>query len=180
MKKFKKVAIDIDINVNKDKAWDVLFNRFGEIKNFNPHLDDSHHTKGVEGEVGCERHCDIDAKNYVIERIVDVRGNDGFDVDIIEGDLPMMEAMNVNIDLKTINHNQTKVTFTVNYAPKFAFMAPLMKGMIGKMFKKLLVGLKYHLETDELVTKSNINGIMKGFRKLQNTEAFVVKELVYA
>jgi hypothetical protein len=180
MKKFKQVAIDIDINVTKEKAWDVLFNRFGDINDFNPHLEASRHTKGVEGEVGCERKCDMDAKNSVVERIVDVRGTDGFDVDIIEGDLPMMDELKVSIDVKTISSNQTKVIFTVNFAPKIVLMTPLMKGMITKMFKKLLVGLKYHLETEELVTKSNINDIVKGFKKLQRSEAFVVKELAYA
>jgi len=180
MKKFKQVVIDIDINATKEKAWDVLFNRFGEINNYNPHIEGSHHTTGVQGEVGCERQCDMDAKNSVHERIVGVRGNNGYDVDIIEGNLPMMDEMKVSIDLETLSSDQTKVIFTVNFAAKPAIMAVLMKGMIAKMFKKLLVGLKYHLETDKLVTKSNINGIMKGFRKLEHREAFVVKELAYA
>jgi hypothetical protein len=180
MRKFKQLAIDVDINVSKKKAWDVLFNRFGEINDFNPHLVGSHHTKGVQGEVGCERQCDMDARNFVHERIVGVRGNDGFDVDIIDGNLPMMHEMKVSIDLETISPDQTKVTFTVNFAAKPAIMAVLMKGMITKMFKKLLVGLKYHLETDKLVTKSNISDIMKGFGKLQPSEAFIVKELAFA
>jgi hypothetical protein len=92
----------------------------------------------------------------------------------------MMDELKVSIDVKTISSNQTKVIFTVNFAPKIVLMTPLMKGMITKMFKKLLVGLKYHLETEELVTKSNINDIVKGFKKLQRSEAFVVKELAYA
>ena len=68
----------------------------------------------------------------------------------------------------------------MNFTAKPAFMAPIMKLMMPKMLKKMLVGLKYHLETDQLVTKSNIDSIMKGYRKLQNSEAFVAKELSFA
>ncbi len=91
-----------------------------------------------------------------------------------------MDKAKATIDLKAINGSQTNVTFTMNFTSKPAFMAPLMKGMMAKMLKKMLVGLKYHLETDQLVNKSNINGIMKGYRKLQDNQSFVVKELAYA
>lgn len=45
-------------------------------------------------------------------------------------------------------------------------MAPLMQGMMAKMLRKVLVGPKYHLATDQLVTKRNINSLMKGYGKL--------------
>jgi hypothetical protein len=179
MTKFRKVTIDIDINASKAEVWDLLFNRFGEVNNFNPLIEGSNHRQGVKGEVGCERVCDLDAKNSIHEKIVAARGNESFDVDIIKGGLPMMGEAKATIDLKEINGTQTNVTFTMNFTSKPAFMAPLMKGMMAKMLKKMLVGLKYHLETDELVTKSNINSIMKSFRKLQDKEAFTVKELAF-
>ena len=180
MTKFRKVTIDIDVNASKEQAWDLLFNRFGEVNNFNPLIEGSQHSQGAKGEVGCERVCDLDAKNSVHEKIVAARGNESFDIDIIKGGLPMMDEAKATIDLKAISGSQTNVTFTMNFTSKPAFMAPLMKGMMAKMLKKMLVGLKYHLETDQLVTKSNINGIMKGYRKLQDNQSFVVKELAYA
>jgi alpha-galactosidase len=158
----------------------LIFNRFGEVNNFNPLIEGSHHSQGAKGEVGCERVCDLDAKNSIHEKIVAARGNESFDVDIIKGGLPMMDKAKATFDLKAINGSQTNVTFTMNFTSKPAFMAPLMKGMMAKMLKKMLVGLKYHLETDQLVTKSNINSIMKGYRKLDNNESFVVKGLAYA
>jgi hypothetical protein len=174
-----KVTIDIDVNASKEKVWDILFNRFGEVNNFNPLIEGSHHSQGAKGEVGCERVCDLDAKNSIHEKIVAARGNESFDVDIIKGGLPMMDKAKATIDLKTISDSRTNVTFTMNFTSKPAFMAPLMKGMMAKMLKKMLVGLKYHLETDQLVTKSNINSIIKGYRKLQDSEAFVATELAY-
>lgn len=180
MTKFRKVTIDIDVNASKEQVWDLLFNRFGEVNNFNPLIEGSQHSQGAKGEVGCERVCDLDAKNSIHEKIVAARGNESFDIDIIKGGLPMMDEAKATIDLKAISGSQTNVTFTMNFTSKPAFMAPLMKGMMAKMLKKMLVGLKYHLETDKLVTKSNINGIMKGYRKLQDNQSFVVKELAYA
>jgi alpha-galactosidase len=124
--------------------------------------------------------CDLDAKNSIHEKIVAARGNESFDVDIIKGGLPMMDKAKATFDLKAINGSQTNVTFTMKFTSKPAFMAPLMKGMMAKMLKKMLVGLKYHLETDQLVTKGNINSIMKGYRKLHDNESFVAKGLTYA
>ena len=162
------------------EVWDLLFNRFGEADNFNPLIEGSHHCQGAQGEVGCERVYDLEAKNSVHEKIVAARGNESFDVDIIKGGLPMMDKANVTIDLKAISGSQTNVTFTMNFTSKPAFMAPLMTGMMAKMLKKMLVGLKYHLETDQLVTKSNINNIMKGYRRLEDSDSFVVNKLTYA
>jgi hypothetical protein len=180
MTKFKEVTIDIDINASKEQVWDLIFNRFGEVNNFNPLIEGSHHSQGAKGEVGCERVCDLDARNSIHEKIVAARGNESFDVDIIKGGLPMMDKAKATFDLKETNSSQTNVTFTMNFTSKPAFMAPLMKGMMAKMLKKMLVGLKYHLETDQLVTKGNINSIMKGYRKLHDKESFVVKGLTYA
>lgn len=180
MTKFRKVSIDIDISAGKDSVWDMIYNRFGEVNNFNPLIEGSHHSNGAKGEVGCERVCDLDAKNSIHERIVAARGNESFDVEIIKGGLPMMDKAMATFDLTVLSDSRTKVTFTMNFTSKPAFMAPLLKGMMAKMLKKMLVGLKYHLETDQLVTKSNINSIMKGYRKLHDSESFEVKGLTYA
>ena len=180
MTKFRKVTIDIDINASKAEVWDLLFNRFGEVNNFNPLIEGSNHSQGAKGEVGCERVCDLDSKNSIHEKIVAARGNESFDVDIIKGGLPMMDKAQATFELTAIGDNRTNVSFIMNFTSKPAFMAPMMKLMMPKMLRKMLVGLKYHLETNQLVTKSNIDGIMKGFWKLKANEGFKAKELTYA
>ena len=45
MTKFRKVTIDIDINPGKEQAWDLLYNRLGEVNNFNPLIEGSHHSQ---------------------------------------------------------------------------------------------------------------------------------------
>ena len=172
MEKLKNVTVSIVTNSSKEKVWDLLFNRFGEVNIFNPIIEGSHHTKGVQGEVGCERQCDIDSKNSVIEKIVAARGNDSFDVDIIEGGLTMMKTMKGTFDLKSTESNRTEITMTMRFSTKPAFMANLMKGKMSQMLFKMMIGLKFHLETDGIVTKENIKGIVKDYNRLDTNAAF--------
>jgi len=172
VKKYREVTLEINTNTSKDKVWDLLFNRFGEVNIFNPLIEGSHHTNGEQGEVGCERLCDIDAKNSVHEKIVAARGNDSFDIEVIKGGLPIMDKMKGTFDLDAVSANQTKVSLTMKFTTKPAFMGALMKGMMAKMLFKMLVGLKYHLETANLVTKANIGGIVQEYKRLQVNKAF--------
>ena len=100
MTKFRNVVVDIDVKASKEQAWDLLYNHFGEVNNFNPLIEGSHHSEGAKGEVGCERVCDLDAKNSIHEKIVAARDNESFDVDIIKGGLPMMDEAKATFDLK--------------------------------------------------------------------------------
>jgi hypothetical protein len=174
MKKLRKVTVEIDISTSKENVWDLLFNRFGEVNLFNPLIDGSHHSSGKKGEVGCERECAIDAKHTVREKITAARGNESFDIDIIEGGLPMMDEMKATIDLKALHENSSRVMFTMSYNTKPAFMGALMKGMMTKMLNRLLIGLKYHLETGKLVTKENIKFIARSYNNLNSDHSFGV------
>jgi hypothetical protein len=161
MEKLKEITINLEVGSSKETVWDLIFNRFGEVNVFNPLIEGSHHSSGQKGEVGVERVCNIDAKNNVREKITAARGNDSFDVDIIEGGLPMMNTMKATFDLKAIDARQTLIALTMRFSTKPAFMAFIMKGMMNKMLTKMLVGLKFHLETGDSVTKQNISEIMK-------------------
>ncbi|MDN3641769.1 SRPBCC family protein [Lutimonas halocynthiae] len=177
MKKLRTVSVDIMVNSTKAKAWDVLFNRFGEVNAFNPLIEGSHFTKGNIGELGCERQCDLDSKNSIHEKIVAVRGDSSFDIEIIQGGLPMIDKMKGTIDLKEILSNQTLVTATIHFNTSPAFMGSFLKGMIAKMFFKTLVGLKFYLETDAEVTKENIKDIMKTYKMMNPHDTFSNSEI---
>jgi len=172
MKKLRKVTVEIDISTSKENVWDLLFNRFGEVNLFNPLIDGSQHASGKKGEVGCERHCEIDARHSVREKITAVRGNESFDIDIIEGGLPMMDKMMATIDLKSLHENSARVFFTMRYNTKPSFLGGLMKGMMTKMLNKLLIGLKYHLETGKLDNKKNIKFIIRDYNNLNSNSTF--------
>ena len=51
-------------------------------------------------------------------------------------------------------------------------MASILKGMVAKMFFKLLVGLKFYLETGQEVTKLNIKDIMKTYKMMDPHDTF--------
>lgn len=174
MSQLKTFKIEVLVKTSKEEAWDLLFNRFGEVSVFNPLIDSSHYTKGPKCEVGTERKCQIDSKNYVHEKIAAARGTNGFDIDIIEGGLPMMGEMKAAIDLEDMNNGFTKIIMAMHFNTKPAFMALLMKGMMRKMMMKMLIGLKYHLETGVNVSKSTIDAVVKQYNSLGNYESFGV------
>ena len=177
MKKFRNVVLDIEINTSKDEVWDLLFNRFGEVNNFNPLTEGSHHTTGVQGEVGCERQCDLDSRNSVQERISARRGTNGFDVDIIKGGLPMMDKMKGSFELRALSTDRTSVQFTMSFTTSPSFLGFFMAPMMPKMLKPMLVGLKYYLETGNKVTKENIDGIMSEYKSRGSAVGFGQPEL---
>jgi hypothetical protein len=86
-----------------------------------------------------------------------------------------MDEMKATIDLKTLHENSTRVFFTMSYNTKPAFMGALMKGMMTKMLNKLLIGLKYHLETGKSVTKENIKYIARSYNNLYSNDSFGAK-----
>jgi hypothetical protein len=174
MKKLRTVRVDIHINTSKDKAWDVLFNRFGEVNAFNPLIEGSHFTQGNQGELGCERQCDLDSKNSIQEKVVAVRGDSSFDIEIIQGGLPMMDTMKVTLDVEEVLANETLVTATINFNTSPTFMGGILKGTLSKMFFKLLVGLKFYLETGEEVSKQSIGDIMKTYKLMGPNDAFSI------
>jgi len=173
MDKFKIVELNIIANADKEAVWDTTFNRFGEVNNFNPLIEGSHFTSMDKGEVGCERQCDLDLKgNHLIERIIDAQGHDSFELEIIGGSMPMMDKMFVKQEFKEIGPNKTAIKLIVRFRSKPAFMAPLMGMMMKRMLFGMLLGLKYHLETGELVTKENIKAIKRAYSGLREGKAF--------
>ncbi|MBL4657921.1 MAG: SRPBCC family protein [Flavobacteriales bacterium] len=173
MKKFKEVTIDIVVNTDKESLWDLTFNRFGEVNVFNPVIEGSHYMSEAKGQVGCERQCALDSKGgHVIERIIDATDHDSFELEIIGGNMPMMEQAFVRFDFEERAPNRTYVKLFMRFRSKPAFMAPLMAIMIKGMLTDMLKGLKYHLETGEMVTKENIKEIKKAYKGLSEGQAF--------
>lgn len=168
----REVQQSISIHSSKEDIWDVLFNKFGEVNDFNPLIEGSHFLNGEEGFVGCERECAIDSKTLVQERITRAEAGLNFDIEIFKGGLPMMDKMKARFDLVELEKSKTEVVLTMSYSTKPAFMGGLMKGKMGKFFMKMLIGLKYHLETGELVTKENIKEIEKRYRDLGEDRSF--------
>lgn len=172
MTNIKTITSEIEVNASNAKVWEALYTNFGNIHLFNPQLDGSHFTKGDVGEVGCERECQLDSKTYVRERITKAEDQKSFTVDIYDGNMPMVDKVEVDFILIPINPNKTRVGYIAKFSTKPAFMGSLMKAPFNKKFKSILIGLKYYLETGKTVSKSTYKPIYKQFKQLQPAQSF--------
>ena len=169
----RQIVMEIDLNGNKDQTWDLLFNQFGSVSNFNPVVEQSFDFNDKAGEVGCERQCNFDTagKKYVRERITK-KWDNGFHIDIFDGALPMIKEMNADIYIDPIDEQNTRVKFQLNFQTKPKFMGAIMKGKMKQQFFPILIGMKYHLETGGLVDKNNIKQIKQEYENGSKMKGF--------
>ena len=172
MKQLKTLHTDVTINASKERVWETLFTRFGDVHLYNPSLDGSHFIKGGSGAVGCERQCDLDAKTTLIERISRADELKSFTVEIIGGNMPMIKTMIVEVELLERSSNRTTVSIIGRYNTSPGFMGWLVKGMMRGKLTDMLIGLKYYLETGTAVTKQTYKPIAKIYRQLAPQQAF--------
>ena len=170
----KKIATEaVLINASKQEVWNLLFHRFGETHLYNPNIEGSNDTNGKNGEIVCERECRIDKKTNIKERIVQAEEFKSITINIIGGNMPMVNEMQVIMFVDPVSLTQTKVRINASYTTKPSFMAGIVKGMFRKMLFGVLIGLKYHLETGNAVSKKSFKSISSKYRTLQGNQAFV-------
>ena len=174
MSDLSSFKVDVSINGSKDKVWQALYERFGETAIFNPNIISSEYIKGDSGKLGCERECYLDSKTYVKEKIVEVESTDSFSVDIYETNMPMMKTMIVRFDLFEVSKTNTNVSMTFNYNTSPSFMAAIMKIPMKSKLGKLLIGLKYFIETGKTMQDSDFRSIFKTYKRLEEQEAFAL------
>lgn len=172
MKNAKTVSTSIEVNASKEKVWDVLYTRFGETYLFNPNLTGSHFSHGSTGEVGCERECQLDSKTFIRERITNAIELKQFTLEVIGGNMPMVNEIKVDVKLNPITANKTKVLLNASFTTKPAFMAALMKLPFKKRFVNLLIGLKYYTETGKAVSKETFKPVARAYKQLQPSQSF--------
>jgi hypothetical protein len=172
MKNAKTISTTIEVNASKEKVWDALYTRFGETYLFNPNLTGSHFSAGNTGEVGCERECQLDSRTHIREKITNAIELKQFSLEVVGGNMPLVQAVRVDIKLSPLQANKTKVLLDAHFTTKPAFMASLMKMPFKKMFVKLLIGLKYYLETGKTVSKETFKPVAKAYKHLQPSQSF--------
>ncbi|MCH8901628.1 MAG: SRPBCC family protein [Chloroflexi bacterium] len=149
-----RFSTQVRIDASKEKVWEVLAD-LGGIYKWNPGVVHSHSTSdSTEGE-GAMRHCDLQRKgDYLEERAFDWREGEGYKIDIYETNLPLKRNI-VEFTLEADGEG-TIVTVTPDYELKFGPIGVLLdKLFAGRQLRTgmadLLAGLKYHVETGELV-----------------------------
>ena len=116
----------------------------------------------------------LDSKTYVKEKIIDVEGTNSFSIDIYETNMPMMKTMIARFDLLEVSKENTSVSMTFNYNTSPSFMAAIMKMPMKSKLVRLLIGLKYFIETGKMMQDSNFRSVFKTYKRLDEQQALAV------
>jgi hypothetical protein len=148
----------------KERVWDVLFNQYGDIHVHNPTMVTSNHLhQGTRGELNAVRHCKFSDKLFLDEKITDVKGTDNFKIVVVAHNLPFVKEMSAVYELTTVGEEKTELKM-ISFNSFFPdFMKYLMRGQMAKSLLKHLFGLKYYVETGEIVTKDDYAQVRKRF-----------------
>ena len=157
-----KLTTQVKINAPMDKVWEVLAD-FGATDKWSPVISKSYSTTEANGGVGAGRHCQT-SFGALKEQIVEWEEGRSFTIDG-KTVLPM----------KYVRHrfsvspagDGTVVTGLLDFQMKFATVGALLdKLVLRREFRKALTqglaGLKYHVETGEVVGTKLPEGGVKG------------------
>ncbi len=151
-------STQIRINATAEEVWEVLAD-IGGIYKWNPGVVHSYSTSEKNGGEGASRHCDLQTPSgksfgYLEELAFDWREGEGYKIDIYESNLPIKSNV-VEFAVKA-DGDGAIVTLAPDYALKYGLLGRLLNQLVvRRKFRKgmedLLSGLKYHIETGELV-----------------------------
>ena len=142
------------IDAPVDKVWQTLAD-LGSIDKWNPGVAKSYATSEATQGEGATRHCDLNTANAQLEeRAFDWREGEGFKIDVYKSSLPLKRNI-VSFEIEP-SGDGTLVSVTANYQLKYGPIGALMDILIARRqaqqgFDEMLAGLKYHVETGELV-----------------------------
>ena len=149
-----RFSAQIRIDAPKEKVWAVLAD-LGSIHKWNPGVSHSYSTSEHQQGEGATRHCDIqNPKGYLEERALDWREGEGFKIDIYDSNFPIKRNL-IQFSVRA-DGDGTIVEVSPDYKFKFGLLGSVLDRLIlGRQLRKgmagLLAGLKYHVETGELV-----------------------------
>ena len=147
-------STQIRINATTEKVWEVLAD-FGGIYLWNPGMRHSYSTSDSSQGLLATRRCELlSGDDYLDERILEWRDGESFKVEISETNLPFHRSV-VEFSIEA-DGSGTIVTVAPDYALKYGLLGRLLNQIVvRRKFRKgmedLLAGLKYHIETGQLV-----------------------------
>lgn len=153
-----KFTTQVKINAPKHEVWKVLAD-IGGIYKWNPGVAHSYSTSEENSGEGATRHCDLQTTGgksfgYLEERTVDWREGEGYKIDIYDSNLPIKSNV-VEFTVKA-DEDGTIVSVSPEYAIKYGLLGSLINRLflhrkLQQAMEGLLAGLKYHVETGEVV-----------------------------
>ena len=144
----------IRINATKDQVWAVLSD-FGGIYRWNAGVRNSFSTSDIKHGTQATRRCELlTGVDYLDERVLEWVEGEIFKVEIYKTNLPLHKNI-VEFSIESTDGG-TVVTVTPDYTLKYGPVGWLMdRIMVRQLFnggmEDLLSGLKYYVETGEIV-----------------------------
>ena len=141
---------EIKIRAPVSEVWKVLAD-IGTISHWNPGVVSSNVTTDEVEGVSVRRHCALGGGNYLDEEVVDWKIGKRLTMRIIGTNLPFKTA-DIRFTLHADN-SETVVTVSPEYTIKFGLLGTVLdllfvRRTYVKGMKRLLVGLKSHIESE--------------------------------
>ncbi len=146
-----KLTRQIRIESGADKVWEVLSD-IGGVAKWAPTVNHAVTLTSAKSGVGCERECDVAGFGKIRERFVEWDEGRSYTYEVTDAG-PMRYVRNTwSVDAAG---EGSIVTVETDFRVKFGLLGALMVPMVGIMMRKQLklslAGLKYHVETGDVV-----------------------------
>ncbi len=170
-KKAQSFTVTNIINAPADKVWQVVGEDYGAIANSHPKIVKSEYISGsLKAGEGSERVCYFNDKEtkYLKEKQVSYDpANYTFKNQVFQaGKMPMDPKYTFAVyKVEKINAQKSKLTISMEYRTKPAFMGAFAKGSFKKLIADYAIAVEHHIKTGENVTKENFKKIKKQYKK---------------
>ena len=159
-----KITKEIEINAPKAKVWSVLAD-IGAVEKYNPVVTKSYSTSEKKQGLGASRHCDLFPRGSVEEKIIEWDEGESYKIEIFEGKAIPFKGTGMFELTENGKSTNVKMTFEPDMGNGLfgKIMGFMMKEKMNKMITGVVLGLKHHLETDELVSAKTYKKIRKQY-----------------
>lgn len=153
-----QIIVSVRINAPKEQVWKTLSN-LGDVMNYSAYVNKSYYDSEATTDVGCSRICEIEGMTIRETAIEWIPGERYIlKMDFLEGSAPI-EDFRVGPRL-IADGDGTIVEYTATYLMKMGFIGKLldhvvMKNQNRKVMRRVLDGLKYHIETGEVIVDAD-------------------------
>ena len=145
----------VHISASVDQVWQVLAD-FGSVEKWAPTVIESHCSTETERGMGAKRILTTSTGEVTEERVIEWDEGHSFTFEIPNG---LASIIKVLRETWSVEHSPqgTEVVVRMDYETKDGIINSLLNALVVKrVLKRMLVqnlaGLKYHVETGEIVT----------------------------
>lgn len=144
----------VKVNLSAAQIWQTMSD-YASVEKFATTITSSPIIGDIQSGLGAKRRCTFKDGSSIVEEIIEYKEGQGYTMALSDHTMPL-KSMQVTMSIKAIDANRSEIFMTSDFVVKGGplgwlmgtlLMGPMMKGV----FKKLMTGLAYHVETGELI-----------------------------